>query len=56
MIELFTDGYFAVPEGSTIQDWEDIYEKIEKEDPYKYLTYPSTKAKDDRTIMIVHFS
>ena len=53
MIELFSDGYFAVPSGNTIASWEDAFEKVEKEDPDKYKKYKSTKSKDDRTIAII---
>ncbi len=55
-IELFTDGYFAFPTVVSIADWEKTYEQVEREDPDKYLKYKSTKSKDDRTVMILHFS
>jgi len=54
-LEMFTDGYFSIPKESTIDAWEKEFVKVEKEDPYKYKEYPSTKIKDDRTIMIVRF-
>lgn len=55
-LELFTDGYFAIPKGTTIEDWEKLHEQIEKEDPYKFKKYKSTKSKDDRTIMVINFN
>lgn len=53
-IELFSDGYYDEPKGTTIEDWERMYARIEKEDPYKYKKYLATKPKDDRTIMIIN--
>lgn len=55
IIELFSDGYFDIPKGTTIKDWEDTHNKIEELDSDKYLKYKSTKSKDDRTIMIIRF-
>lgn len=52
-LEIFTDGYFDIPEGTTIQDWENMRKLIEEQDPNKCLEYKSTKANDDRTVMIV---
>jgi len=52
-IELFTDGYFDVPEKVGIDEWETMYQAVESIDPHKYKKYKSTKAKDDRTIMII---
>lgn len=54
-IELFTDGYFSIPTGITIEDWEKTFEQGEQEDPDKYKKYLSTKSKDDRTIAIIKF-
>lgn len=54
-IELFTDGYFCIPAGVTIREWEKAFEKGEQEDPNKYKKYLSTKSKDDRTIAIIKF-
>ncbi|MBP9802272.1 hypothetical protein KBC40_01635 [Patescibacteria group bacterium] len=53
LIELFTDGYFITPTGTTIDDWEKGAAKVEKEDPDKWKKYKSTKSKDDRTVAII---
>lgn len=55
-IELFTDGYFDFPQKPTIGGWEEMNLKVKKEDPYNYLKYKSTKADDDRTVLIINFS
>jgi serine/threonine protein phosphatase PrpC len=54
-IELFTDGYFSIPAGVTIREWEKAFKEGEQEDPDKYKKYLSTKSKDDRTIAIIKF-
>ena len=54
-IELFSDGYFDVPQEVSIEAWEKTFEKVEKEDPDKWKKYKSTKSKDDRTIAIIQF-
>lgn len=53
LLELFTDGYFSIPSGTTISDWEKAFEKVEQEDPDKCKTHKSTKSNDDRTIAII---
>lgn len=55
IIELFTDGYFDIPQEVSIEAWEKIFEKVEKEDPDKWKKYKSTKSKDDRSIVIIKF-
>ena len=54
-IELFTDGYYDIPNEISIEAWEKLYEKVEKEDPDKWKKYKSTKSSDDRTIAIIDF-
>jgi len=54
-IELFTDGYYAIPNDVAIEAWEDAFKKGELEDPDKFKKYKSTKSKDDRTIAIIKF-
>ena len=52
-IEVFTDGYPAAPvSGGGIEDWERRYRDVMEEDPDRCGTYPSTKANDDRTLII----
>ena len=55
LIELFTDGYFDIPQEISIEAWEKSFEKVEKEDPDKWKKYKSTKSKDDRTITLIKF-
>ena len=55
IIELFSDGYFDVPQKVSIEAWEKVFEKVEKDDPDKWKKYKSTKSKDDRTIAIIEF-
>jgi hypothetical protein len=52
-IELFTDGYYDIPKNATIKAWENLYKKIELEDPDKWIKYKSVKSKDDRTVAII---
>ena len=58
-IELFTDGYFGCPDGTTIADWEDRIARIESTDPEKIGDHASTKGSanghfaDDRTVLIL---
>jgi len=54
-LELFTDGYFKIPEEASISGWEKAHQEVEKEDPYKFLKYRAAKVKDDRTVMIIEF-
>jgi len=54
-IEIFSDGYFLIPFESSISEWEKSFEYVEREDPYKFNQYKSTKAKDDRTVAIIRF-
>jgi hypothetical protein len=57
-IELFTDGYFALPEDATLAAWEAKADEVERLDPAKISLYPSTKGSlgrvraDDRTVVI----
>ena len=58
-IELFSDGYFAVPANVTIEAWEQMFAEIEKIDPHKIHKYPNVKGStttdfsDDRSVIIL---
>jgi len=54
-VELYSDGYFDVPQEVSIEAWENTFEKVENKDPDKWKKYKSTKSKDDRTISIIQF-
>jgi len=59
IIELFSDGYFGVPAGTELRDWEDWFARVEAEDPAKVDCHASTKGSvagryaDDRTVIIL---
>ncbi len=61
-IELFSDGYFSCPRGTTVQDWEDEFQKTEATDPNKIGQHLSTKGSgdkvfsDDRTVVVLNIS
>ena len=58
-VEIFTDGYLELPEGTTLADWEAVAARIEREDPTKTLTHWGVKGSnpeqlfDDRTVIIL---
>lgn len=59
-LEIFTDGYFGLPKGTTVTDWEARFAEIEAEDPHKVSAYPEVKGStatefsDDRTVLCLH--
>jgi hypothetical protein len=59
VIELFSDGYFLIPKGTMIRDWEQQFMQLERDDPAKVSIVLSTKGSgdglftDDRTVMII---
>lgn len=60
-LELFSDGYFILPEVAEIASWEKAFLIGEKEDPLRWIKYPAVKGvmpgmySDDRTILIANF-
>lgn len=59
-LEMFSDGYFKIGESPSITSWEKAFEKVENEDPLKWIKYAAVKGStseqftDDRTILIAH--
>lgn len=57
-LEIFSDGYYAIPKEPTIEAFEKAFLEAEKEDPLRFKKYPAVKAStpeqfsDDRTILI----
>ncbi len=57
-LEIFSDGYYLLPEVANIEVWEKAFLTAEKEDPLRWEKYPAVKAStpeqfsDDRTILI----
>lgn len=60
-LELFSDGYFSVPEGTTAAAWEAEFERVEREDYHKIGAYCGVKGStaeefsDDRTVICLQF-
>jgi hypothetical protein len=52
-LELFTDGYTKIPVGTSVDDWEAAFKKVQEQDPNRYLEFPATKVADDRTVLIL---
>lgn len=56
-LELFTDGYFDLPAGLRISDWEARFAQVEEEDPSKIGPFASVKGStslefsDDRSVI-----
>ena len=57
-IELFTDGYFKIPDTVSLTAWEAAFAEVEREDPEKIGRYPAPKGSlgrmrtDDRTVIV----
>ncbi len=57
-IELFTDGYFKIPDAVSLAAWEAAFAEVEREDPEKIGRYPAPKGSlgrlrtDDRTVIV----
>lgn len=57
-LEIFSDGYYVLPEAVEIESWEKAFLSAEREDPLRWEKYPAVKAStpdqysDDRTILI----
>jgi len=55
-IEIFSDGFFIIPDGSTVEDWKRASADATAKDPHRYLNEPlATKPGDDMAVMIVQF-
>lgn len=60
-LELFSDGYFILPDAVKVASWEKAFSMGEREDPLRWDKYPAVKGvapgmhSDDRTILIVNF-
>jgi len=50
-VEVFTDGYAKLPDGATVADWERAFTEMVSDDPDRCRSFPSTKSKDDRTVV-----
>lgn len=56
-LELFTDGYFAMPEGRRVDDWEARFAEVERKDPHKTGPFANVKGStaaefsDDRSVI-----
>lgn len=59
-LELFSDGYQVIPDGTTVENWENSFWNVEREDPDRISSHPETKGSttekfaDDRTVLIIH--
>ena len=57
-LEIFTDGYFSIPDGTTLACWEQEHARIEEIDFHKVKDFStvkgssSTEFSDDRTVLI----
>lgn len=57
-IEIFSDGYFLIPEAVSIEAWEAAYAQVEAEDPRKIARFANVKGAtatefaDDRSIIL----
>ncbi len=60
-LEIFSDGYLIAPPTASLSAWEQTYQQLETDDPYKIAVAPeckgSTKSNffDDRTIIILKY-
>ena len=62
-LEIVSDGYFDIAPKPTIGSWEEVFARVEQEDPYKFKKHLSTKGSDpdqglstdDRTVLITRF-
>ena len=61
-LELFTDGYFSLPDVVTVAGWEKEFAQIESIDPSKIDSCPAIKGStsiefsDDRSVLIVQYA
>ncbi len=62
-LEMYSDGYFKPALDATIDSWEQAFQEVEAEDPYKLRRYASVKGSipgvrptDDRTVLIARFT
>ena len=51
-VEVFTDGYPKAPDGTSIDDWERAFRDAIRQDPHRCQTFPATKLRDDRTVVV----
>ena len=57
-IEIFSDGYQCLPNGTSCSDWECAYQDVERTDPHRIKEFPAIKGTtgdfwfDDRSIAV----